>query len=196
MANEMASNSMVPAYSDWMKTMGGAEKTLSGAAGMFAPGGSYGLGQLAEIQGGAQKAQASGMAGLVASGMSSGSNAVGLKTRIASDATKARLGVNDERMKMYADMLAKLSGLQENKAAGQMGFAQMGQNKTLAQNQMNMEQWLKTTANRGAPDAGAGGGIGGLTPSSGSSYNPWGPTVKGDPNYDLQGAGSVPAFQS
>jgi hypothetical protein len=52
---------------------------------------------------------------------------------------------------------------------------------------MDMQKWLTTTNNamRKPGDQGAGGGITPF-PVGTSNYNPWGPTVKGDPNYNLE----------
>lgn len=132
-------------YKNWMDTMKGAETTLKGAADIFAPGGSYGAGANAIIQGQSQQAQASALSNLVSTGMSSGTNALGSKARISADATKARLGVADERSKMYANVLAQLAGLKQNMAGGQLGWAQLTQQGDLANQQMDLNKWLATT---------------------------------------------------
>lgn len=188
----MAINTMTPPntavnYGDWMKTMKGAQTTLQGEANIFAPGGSYGAGQNAIIQGQGQQAQAAALSNLVSTGMSSGTNALGAKARISSDMTKAKLSVADERSKMYANVLTQLAGLKQNMAGGQLNWAQLNQENKLATDKMDLEKWLNTTNNamRKPPNQGAGGGIG-ADYNAGTGYNPWGPTVKGDPNYNLE----------
>jgi hypothetical protein len=177
--------SKTASYNDWMKTMKGAETTLTGAANAFAPGGSYGAGANAIIQGQSQQAQASALSNLVSTGMSSGTNALGAKARISADATKARLSVADERSKMYANVLTQLAGLKQNMAGGQLNWAELNQRGNIANEQMNLQKWLTTTNNamRMPQDQGAGGG---LPAFNTGGYNPWGPTTKGDPNYNLE----------
>jgi hypothetical protein len=196
MANGKATvtNNTAVNYGDWMKTMKGAETTLTGAATAFAPGGSYGAGANAIIQDQSQQAQASALSNLVSTGMSSGTNALGAKARISADATKAKLGVADERSKMYANVLTQLAGLKQNMAGGQLNWAQLNQQNNLANSQMDMQKWLNTTNNamRMPQDQGAGGGLPAFTTGG---YNPWGPTTKGDPNYSLENPTSGGAGQ-
>jgi hypothetical protein len=78
---------------------------------MYAPGGTYGAGQYATIESEAKKAKAESLAGLVASGMSSGTTAAGLRARLGKDISTAKLGVEDVRTGKYGEALTGLAGL-------------------------------------------------------------------------------------
>lgn len=184
-------------YSNWLNTMKGAQSTLQNEADIFAPGGSYGAGQNAIIQGQSQQAQASALQNLISTGMSSGTNALGAKARISADATKARLSVADERSKMYANVLTQLAGLKQNMAGGMQGWAQLNQDKTLATDKMDLEKWLATTNNalkmnqqtsaqNAAQNAQTQAFLGFGAPNT-VGDNIWGPAVKSDPNNEPTG---------
>jgi len=181
--------------------MKGAQSTLQNEADIFAPGGSYGAGQYATIQSQGQQAQASALANLVSTGMSSGTNALGAKARISSDMTKAKLSVDDERSKMYANVLTQLAGLKQNMAGGMQGWAQLNQQKNLATQQMDLQKWLTTTNNalkmnqqtsaqNAAQNAQTQAFLGFGVPNT-VGDNIWGPTVKGDPNYGITNPNTV-----
>ena len=198
MVNAVAST-MSPAasYSNWMNTMKGAQSTLTDEANIFAPGGSYGAGQDAIIQNQSQKAQASALSNLVSTGMSSGTNALGAKARISSDATTAKLNVADERSKMYANVLSQLAGLKQNMAGGQLNFAELNQRGNLATQQMDLRKWLTTTnqanimarstpqgqvAGNGLPSTGANTPTGAPNPNAWGTYGNSSPDTLGDQN--------------
>ncbi|KKN20333.1 hypothetical protein LCGC14_0936610 [marine sediment metagenome] len=95
-------------------------------ADIFRRGGEFGKGSIAIAEQQARKTEAAGRAGLVASGLSSSTAAIGLKTRVASDLTTAKLGIEEERTGKLATALTGLSALQERtsttEAAGVAGL--------------------------------------------------------------------------
>lgn len=111
------------ALSRWLAGQKGfkeAEEPLLEAKGLLSPGGGYGEAQRLEIDEAARKAKAEAMANLVATGMSSGSNAAGLQARIGADVGKAKAGIEQSRMDALMQLLSQMSGLKAA-AAGQAG---------------------------------------------------------------------------
>jgi len=95
------------------KTQFGANKAtvpeaFKTAVDLYQPGGQYGAGAKAEIDKQAQGAIAAGQIGLTQTGMGSGTNVAGLRARIASDATLARLKAEDERIQLLGGSLTNL----------------------------------------------------------------------------------------
>jgi len=97
-----------------------AETGYGELAQIYAPGGTYGAGQIATIEREKARGVATAQAGAVASGMSSGSMAQGLGARATREATQAKLGVEDVRADKYAGVLQGLASLRMA-SAGQMG---------------------------------------------------------------------------
>lgn len=93
--------------------------TATEAADIFREGGGFGRGSIAIAEQQARQTEAAGRAGLVASGLSSSTAAIGLKTRVARDLTTAKLGIEQERTGKLATALTGLSGLQERTAVTQ-----------------------------------------------------------------------------
>lgn len=102
---------------------GRAEAPLTETAAMFRPGGTYGAGQKALIEGQARKTKAEALSGFVSSGMASGTNVAGMQARVGKDVTTAKLGVEDVRTEKLATSLSQLSGLR-GAAAQQYGTVQ------------------------------------------------------------------------
>ena len=118
----MSTNSMGGVYSSalnrWLaqqaeskKAYKTAEQPLSETVQMFQKGGGYGAGQISMIEDEARRAKAQALADQVASGMSSGSLATSTGLRVASDASKAKLNVEDTRTQFLAQALQALSGI-------------------------------------------------------------------------------------
>lgn len=98
------------------KQFTGAEQPLQQAIESFRPGGGFGAGQNALLEDEARRAQANALAEQVASGMSSGSLATSTGLRVASDLSKAKLGVEDTRTQFLNQALQALSGLRSGQA--------------------------------------------------------------------------------
>ena len=94
-----------------------AATPLQQAVEMFQPGGSFGAGQIATLEGEAKKAGAEATAQQVASGMSSGSLATSTGLRIKSDLAKAKLGVDDTRTQFLNQALGALASLRGQQAS-------------------------------------------------------------------------------
>jgi hypothetical protein len=131
-----------------------AEQPLTDMQQLFAPGGGYGAGQRALIEQQAKLAGGQAATGLVASGMSSGSNAAGLTARIGGEKTRALLGVEDTRTQNLADIMKKLSGLRGGYASQLMGLSEptfapyMGATAGIQQTGMqNATSFAETMAN-------------------------------------------------
>lgn len=93
--------------------------TAGEVADIFRRGGEFGRGSIAIAEQQARQTEATGRAGLVASGLSSSTAATGLQTRVARDLTTAKLGIEQERTGKLATALTGLSGLQERTATTQ-----------------------------------------------------------------------------
>jgi hypothetical protein len=112
---------------------------------LFRPGGNYGAGQKALIEQEAKKGSAAALSNLIKTGMSSGTNAAGVATRIARDVTTAKLGVEDERIRRLAEALLSRGGAAEARigrmtgAYGKTGelIAQMATNEPTYQSILN-----------------------------------------------------------
>jgi hypothetical protein len=115
------------ALSNWLanqkaskKGFQAAESPLMDMAKEFAPGGTYEQGQFGIINQEGKQAAAGGLANLAATGMSSGSLGVGLRSRIGKDMAIAKTGVEGSRIANLSEVLKSLSGLRES-AASQIG---------------------------------------------------------------------------
>ncbi|MHC4501400.1 MAG: hypothetical protein ACYS21_20105, partial [Planctomycetota bacterium] len=80
----------------------GVPQEFRQATNLFRPGGQFGAGGRAEIRRGAQQALAGGQVGLTQTGMSSGTNVAGLRSRVAADEALARKKIEDQRVQLLA----------------------------------------------------------------------------------------------
>jgi hypothetical protein len=99
-----------------------AESPLISLQGEFAPGGTWQKGQNLIAEQAGNKAGAAGMSQLVSTGMSSGSLAVGLGSRIASDVANVKTGIEGTRLTNLMDIIKSLAGVR-TAAAKQLGDA-------------------------------------------------------------------------
>lgn len=143
----MATAAYSSALSNWLASQqesrqkyAEAESPLIQLQSEFAPGGSYEKGQFDIINQEGLKAGAEGMQNLTATGMSSGSLAVGLGARIRQGVAAGKTGIEATRVSNLTDVLKSLSGLR-GAAAGQIGSAY----NPFANAEINSETSIKNT---------------------------------------------------
>lgn len=90
---------------------GRAETPLQELKSYYAPGGGYGAGQQEIIEEEGRKTLAQGLHNLVATGMSSGSLATGLRAQVGRGITRGKIAIEESRAKQFAETLTGLSRL-------------------------------------------------------------------------------------
>jgi len=129
-----------------MDKMSQAEAGYGDLTKIYAPGGSYGAGQVATINREVARGVSTAQAGAIGSGMSSSTNAQGMGARFMREGTQAKLGVEDTRADKYAGVLQGLASLRMS-AAGEMG--------SLAANEPSYAPFASTQASMYGTSVGA-----------------------------------------
>jgi hypothetical protein len=138
------------AYKNALKEVTGAKQTAGQAIPaqlqelltLYAQGGGYGQGQNALIDQQTKQQLANALQTMVASGMSSGTNALGLQQRVRNDATTQKLNVEDNRINNYAGALKTGANAEMQKRQMLMTAYGLGANTSMAYNDPNFQSYL------------------------------------------------------
>lgn len=93
-----------------------AEKPLTALQAEFAPGGTLTKGQMSLVEEEGRRAGSLAMADLAATGMSSGSAAAGLKSRVGRDVAAGKVGVEQNRVTNLSQVLQNISALRSGES--------------------------------------------------------------------------------